>query len=116
MARGFAMKPHAGRRLIHWITRALVFVLGRRVVARGARAFFLEARLDLANAIDSNGETLVQRTVLQYSITGNTQLLFDVGANKGEWTLALARAAQQLPGCSISVHAFEPSRDTFFTL
>jgi FkbM family methyltransferase len=65
-----------------------------------------EGRLDVPNVIETNGELMVQRVVLQRS---ERAVIFDVGANQGEWTLALMKA----DGASNTrVFAFELSSKT----
>jgi FkbM family methyltransferase len=76
-------------------------LLGRRRAIRAARFATNVLRYDDGNRIDENGEMLVQRTALSRP----DPVIFDVGANVGQWSMALL--AQ--PGHEPTLHAFEPS-------
>ncbi len=83
----------------------------RTILWRLGRKLYTYARGDGVNDPRTNGEYWLLRHVL--SITRGPKLLFDVGANKGEWTaqaLRLAGAPKGLP--EVRIHAFEPSRAT----
>lgn len=67
-----------------------------------------EARLDVPNVMENNGELMVQRVVLQHA--KSKAVIFDVGANVGEWALACHR---QDAGSKAQIYAFEPSAPTF---
>jgi FkbM family methyltransferase len=71
------------------------------------------ARGDVANDPALNGEHFVQRVALRISAPCAT--IFDVGANVGNWTAAVLEAAHGLQ-VPLSVHAFEPSHETFAQL
>jgi FkbM family methyltransferase len=73
------------------------------------------ARLDVPNDPRSNGEGLVQEAVLNCSSKTNAVVVFDVGANIGEWTHSLLAKADAQK-VNIRVHAFEPCRGTYQTL
>lgn len=70
-----------------------------------------EARFDAPNDPACNGERLVQATVLRCSASGEKTVVFDVGANVGDWTRALLQQADHLAG--LQVHAFEPCSGTY---
>jgi len=61
----------------------------------------------------ANGEALVQSTVVQAIVPGEPCVVFDVGANIGDWTEQLLREtpADRLP--QLQVFAFEPQRGTY---
>lgn len=44
------------------------------------------SRMDMSNDMKSNGELLVQKIVLKHAPTTEKTVVFDVGANVGEWT------------------------------
>jgi FkbM family methyltransferase len=92
-----------------------VTVFGRRPAARFGQALSNWARLDVPNKIGKNGELLIQATVLERT-AGTNPVFFDVGANIGEWTLALLRRSRSSKPSKISVHAFEPCDGTRGTL
>jgi hypothetical protein len=65
-------------------------IVGRRNLWRIGRAFYLSARADYSNFIESNGEKRLQREYLG-SLSPNKEkiVVFDIGANVGEWSIAL---------------------------
>ncbi|MFL5466589.1 MAG: FkbM family methyltransferase [Gemmatimonadaceae bacterium] len=84
-------------------------------MARFGQSLSNWARLDVPNKLARNGELLVQRSVVERS-AGNNPVFFDVGANVGDWTLALLRVARELQTSRVSIHAFEPCAGTRQTL
>ena len=74
----------------------LVYLLAKRVV--------FDHRAENNCDIDTNGEM----RVLKDYLAGESPVVFDVGANQGDWT----KTVLQINGHSI-VHAFEPSLKTF---
>jgi FkbM family methyltransferase len=93
------------------VSRAAVAVLGRRQVARFGQSLSDWARLDVPNKMGRNGETLVQAMVLARSGETNP-VFFDVGANVGDWTLALLTQWRRSKVPKIRVHDFEPCEST----
>ena len=80
-------------------------------MARFGRELSNWARLDVPNKIAANGELLVQSRIFER--TGATNpVFFDVGANVGDWTVALLRRSQASKASRISIHAFEPCAGT----
>ena len=94
--------------------------LGRRLSWRLGRALYLEARGDAGWWLDfeASGEALLQRRALEhFAASPGPLVIFDVGANVGDWTLALLdRAAAMGLADRLEVHAFEPVRSTVATL
>lgn len=86
-------------------------MLGRRQVARFGQSLSDWARLDVPNKMGRNGETLVQTMVLARSGETNP-VFFDVGANVGDWTLALLAQQRRSKMPKITVHDFEPCEST----
>jgi FkbM family methyltransferase len=83
--------------------------VGRRNLARIAHFLTNAARLDVANDMRVNGELLVQKTILKCFPSDRDLVVFDVGANVGEWSMQLLR----MGGRSNSfLHAFEPVSST----
>jgi FkbM family methyltransferase len=70
-----------------------------------------EARFDVPNDPVCNGERLVQKTLLHYAQPSQKTVVFDVGANVGEWTRAIWEQGSDLAG--LQVHAFEPCSGTY---
>jgi FkbM family methyltransferase len=97
------------------LLRLLVLALGRRVAVRTGRALSRAARLDGRNDLQVNGELEVQRVALAGG--GGLVVVLDVGANVGDWSLALAGLGRHVPvGTRVQVYALEPASDTFATL
>ncbi len=96
------------------LLNVLWYTLGRRNLVRLARFLNNESRLDVNNNPATNGETMVQSTVLENLKHNDSICIFDVGANIGTWTHSLFEQADN--PASLIVHAFEPSADTHSTL
>lgn len=90
-----------------FVARALERVLGRRRLVRISRYLLNHARRDGPNEIGENGELLVQRFALEQA--GPRAVIFDVGANVGQWSSALLDQCS----CPLDLHVFEPSAATF---
>jgi FkbM family methyltransferase len=90
----------------------------RRFFWRLGRRAYMMARHDFHNRLTTNGELRLQHEVLTLLHNHSVApVIFDVGANIGEWTLSLvgqARAMNRLDG--LTIHAFEPFPSTFQTL
>ena len=87
---------------------------GRRQVVRAARFVLSRARLDVPNDLGTNGESSLQRWVLNLSPPGQEIHVFDVGANVGRWSVAMLGAAQESGRSGdLRMHVFEPSAYTF---
>lgn len=100
------------KKIMLWI---FWFGLGRKNLARFARFLRNEARLDVCNHIASNGESLVQEIVLKYAPRDKSLVVFDVGANVGDWTRVLMfKCAQLRPTkAKTRVFMFEPCASTY---
>jgi FkbM family methyltransferase len=100
----------------------LIFnLMGRRNIYRLGRAMYLHARGDIANDMSRNGEILIQNGVLSGWRAGPAEnyklVIFDVGANIGEWSAALlgqlkAHAIDE----RVDLFSFEPVPATAKTL
>lgn len=96
-------------------------LIGRSTTYRLGRAMYLHARGDFTNDMTNNGEMLIQVGVLiawkKQSIKDTHLVVFDVGANIGEWSTALL---QQMTTLAIDSHvelfSFEPVPSTAKTL
>lgn len=101
-----------GKKIMLWI---FWFGLGRKNLARFARFLGNEARLDVCNHIASNGESLVQEIILKYAPRDKSLVIFDVGANVGDWTRVLMlKCAQLRPNkAKTKVFMFEPCASTY---
>ena len=87
---------------------------GRRQVVRAARFVLWRARLDVPNDLRTNGESSLQRWVLNLSPPGQEIHVIDVGANVGRWSVAMLGAAQESGRSGdLRMHVFEPSAYTF---
>lgn len=97
-------------------------LVGRRVLYRAGRAMYMHARGEIENDMNKNGEMLIQRSVLaawqkKQSSKKEKLVIFDVGANVGDWSNALL---DQLDTFGISdqldIFSFEPVPSTANTL
>lgn len=91
-------------------------LLGRRIIYRLGRALYLSARGDSSHDMMSNGESLIQRCVVnawRSGASGEARLVvFDVGANIGDWSAALLALLENASE-SVGLHLFEPVPATF---
>lgn len=94
------------------IVDTLWVAVGRRNLVRLGRLLSNEGRLDVTNKMASNGEMLVQAVALRHAASGRPALIFDVGANVGEWTLAMLNTAGTTRR-ETQIHSFEPCSGTF---
>ena len=90
-------------------------MIARRFAWRMGRALYTRARGEGLNDIASNGEALLQREFVAWSIRlSGRAVVFDVGANVGQWTLSLIREARRSHASGrIEIHAFEPEDAAF---
>ena len=82
--------------------KAIEAVVGRRMLWRISRAAYAHSRRDGLNNFEVNGERELQRLVAA-SVVGRVPVVFDVGANLGEWSKSMVDIS---PGARIV--AFEP--------
>ena len=80
----------------------------RKLLWRAGRKLYMHARGEGRNDPRTNGEHWLLERALRTS-TGS-QILFDIGANRGDWAAEALRLAH--PAGRIHIHAFEPSRAT----
>ena len=109
------MIPHLSpkQRLKQSLGTAAITVLGRRSLWRLGRAIYKVARNDVDNAPSSNGERWMQGQVLRVFAQEPRVVVFDVGANVGDWTHMLLEQVPAERAAAVQVHAFEPIRSTF---
>ena len=89
----------------------LWYTLGRRNLVRLSRFLANEARLDVANDMEANGELLVQQVILDRLLGSDRNVVFDVGGNVGLWTKSLLRQAPAT--ARLQIHLFEPCAETY---
>lgn len=105
------------RRAAAAVTDLVCRAAGRRHVVRAARFVLYRARLDVPNDLHTNGESSLQRWILELSPDGRRIHVLDVGANVGRWSAAMLAAARYAGRLDdLDLHAFEPSSDTFALL
>lgn len=96
--------------------RVLCLLIGRRNIYRLGRALYLSARGDSAHDMMSNGESLIQKCVVnawRSGALGESRLVvFDVGANIGDWSAALLEHLRDSSE-TVALHLFEPAPSTF---
>lgn len=101
-----------------FLTQLLFSLIGRRATYRIGRALYQKARGDVRNDIVSNGETLVQSCVVNAwkrgGLSGQRLVVFDVGANVGDWSSALVSLLTDSNMCeAVDLYVFEPVPSTF---
>lgn len=100
----------------------LVFsFIGRRAAYRVGRALYSQARGEIANNMCSNGESFVQRCVFDAWLNSGTEknclVVFDVGANVGDWSANFLKLLSDSGVTeSVDLYAFEPVPSTAETL
>jgi FkbM family methyltransferase len=106
----------AGRRVGATATDVACQAFGRRAVIRAARYVLLRARLDYPNDMAVNGESALQRWVLELAPDGELHVA-DVGANVGRWSRSLLAAASAAGrAANLRLHAFEPAAGAYAQL
>ena len=98
------------------LASVLRIVLGRRTMVRMGRFLSNWGRLDVPNAMRENGELATLEVVVSSADRDRQQVFMDVGANVGDWTLALLDLCRKHQLTNVSVHCFEPHPETFATL
>jgi FkbM family methyltransferase len=93
------------------VVGSLWTMLGRRNIVRLGRLLSNEGRFDVSNDMAANGEFMVQQIAIRHTKADQKPVFFDVGANVGEWTRFLLKAARS-QGVSLEAHAFEPCAAT----
>jgi FkbM family methyltransferase len=87
----------------------IVKLLGKKLAWRLGRGLYMQARGEIANAIETNGEAALIRTVVSAgSPSRPTLMLWDVGGNLGEWS-QIAVDATQAAGKNLRLDIFEPA-------
>lgn len=96
--------------------RILYSLVGRRNIYRLGRALYLSARGETSHDMMSNGESLIQECVVNAWRSGalgeDRLVVFDVGANVGDWSAALLVLLKNTSE-SMALHLFEPVPLTF---
>src|SRR6266542_3430857 len=104
--------------MFHLLKQLMLPLLGRRAVYRIGRTLYLNARGGVANDMMSNGEMLVQNCVVEAWKRGNLNrqrlVIFDVGANIGDWSSALLSVLTDTTvRAAVDLYVFEPVPATF---
>ena len=93
--------------LVRKVAHLVRFVVGQKNFYRCARLLMYEAQFDVLNDSTTNGEHYLQEAILTCV---DRPVVFDIGANVGEWTDSLLKIARSR---EVIVHAFEPCSETF---
>jgi FkbM family methyltransferase len=105
------------RRTATLATDAACRAVGRRRIVRAARFVLYRARLDIPNDLRTNGESSLQRWMLELSAAGRGIHVLDVGANVGRWSMSMLDVARRAGRIDeLQLHSFEPSCYTFAVL
>lgn len=93
-------------------------LIGRRAAYRIGRALYQKARGDGLQDMKSNGEMLLQKCVVDAwksgRMRGQRLVVFDVGANVGDWSSALrGLLTDSTEREAVDLYVFEPVPETF---
>lgn len=104
-----------------FIGELLIALLGRSFLYRIGRALYQKARGDIVNDMKSNGEIFIQNCVVDHWEQGEFKdqrlVVFDVGANVGDWSSALmSRLIDSSLDKVTDIYIFEPVPSTFVGL
>lgn len=103
------------KKFFFWV---LDILLSRKQVIHLSKAMLNRALGNNNGDLATNGESSLIRQVLSFKKDSARDkfIIFDVGANVGEWTDLLLHIAEEQGREEVSVHCFEPSRFTFARL
>lgn len=91
--------------------RGVKFLGLEKLVFRASQKYVFDAKGENNSDILTNGEWhFIRRNI------GKFHTVFDVGANRGDWTRLVFEAASARNIASPNIHAFEPVRSTFALL
>ena len=100
-----------------YVIDIIISFLGKRNSWRLGRSLYLKARQEVDNSMTINGEQIVQKQFINYVVRKyHKPVIFDIGANVGNWTLFLLNEFLQKNNDSFEIHAFEPLPGTFDVL
>lgn len=107
--------------MTYFFKQLMFFLAGRRAMYRIGRALYQKARGEIANNMWSNGESFVQRCVFDAWLNAGTEknclVVFDVGANVGDWSATFLKLLSDSGVTeSVDLYAFEPVPSTAETL
>jgi FkbM family methyltransferase len=89
----------------------------RSFLWRASRAAYMWARDELRdNTHVTVEERELQRRLAELGGPGNSLTVIDVGANSGDWSVAMIAAAGARPALHLDLHAFEPVAGAFAVL
>lgn len=99
------------------ILNLLHFFIGNRLAWKLGRSLYIKARQETPLNMMANGERIVQKCFVKHVDKKSKVVLFDVGANVGNWTKMLLEEINQAGNKSLMEgHLFEPIEATFKTL
>ncbi len=99
------------------LLKFLIHLIGLKNAYRFGRALYVRARKECPNNISINGELFVQEQFIKQFCLSERVVIFDVGANIGEWTSAFINRICQIGSSQkIQFHLFEPVKQTFSVL
>lgn len=98
------------------IIKSIHFIIGNRWSYRLGRSLYMFARNESSINIETDGEEVIQEELVKLLSHEKDPIVFDVGANIGNWTISLLNKLQSKKLNDIEVHAFEPNVSTFNSL
>ncbi len=99
------------------IIKCIHTILGNRLAYKLGRSLYMHARNESGHIMSEDGEYRVQNELIKiFPLENGKMVVFDVGANKGQWTVSLLNLIPLQKENNIEVHAFEPIGETFQTL
>jgi FkbM family methyltransferase len=104
------LKLAARKLLLHPAERFTGNAFAQRALSLGVRFSHRLMGVGTDSAIASSGEAAVVELVMQRNKAGRELVIFDVGANVGDF---LAEVVQRVANHSAEAHAFEPSNKAF---
>ena len=96
------------------LIKILYTIFGNRLSYRFGRALYMYARHESGIDMKKNGEFRIQKEFSKRLSHEEEQfVVFDIGANIGNWTVSLLSMIPDQKTNGIDIHVFEPIHDTF---
>jgi FkbM family methyltransferase len=103
----------------YWL-RKTVRLVPHTLRWRLGRALYMDARGEIPNVMATNGEVFLQHCAVQawlkHRAAGEPMVVFDIGANQGDWTASLLQQINDASITLVKIFAFEPDPDAYSLL